>query len=360
MDKLKLKAKKEKNKLKDTDIVIPLMKSISDDCGFEYNVSYFLRQHMSKINPRKWIENANEFIRLLDKKVYVDASDPRYAYTYDGIDIIVQRVIEELGKLDPFFKCAKLRQTGSIFSNVKVGLPHEADYTLELPRHRKLKNGANFVGTLFKYMIRDMVKDDASELTKELDHWVLHGVKEHRFICGVCLVLECKLGNGSSDSLGVTVDIVPVYLVTKTDETFNEPACAFLPHSLQEYAKSGRLYQLMDTDECDTGLIENTIVKELPNDQKQTFRVVKFLLQNKVNLPRVSLNDFETIDKELRMQLFGCKPIISSYHLRILFLHLLLHVQGTEAEQHLKGGVLAACLFDMIIHCINTVFKYGE
>ena len=150
--------------------------------------------------------------------------------------------------------------------------------------------------------------------------------------------------------------MIPVYLVTETKEKLNEKARAFLHslhslHSLHEYAQRGELYQLITKGKCDTGLIENAVIEKLPDDKKQIFRVVKFLFQNKISIPTSSLNDFETMDEKRRLKLFGYQPAISSYLLRLFFLHLLIHVHGTEAKEHLKGGVLAACLLDMLKQC---------
>ena len=91
--------------------------------SIKYNVSEFLRRHKSTCADNR-ITNVNAFVRHFDEKVHVSATDPRYSHIYKGIDTIVHRLVEELGKLDPFFKFTKLRQTGSILSNVKVGLPN--------------------------------------------------------------------------------------------------------------------------------------------------------------------------------------------------------------------------------------------
>ena len=337
------------------DIMIPLSRNQDGDPFFSYNVSRFLREHRSKINSRIWIKNANEFIRLLDQKVHVDASNPRYAHIYQGIDPIVHRVIERLEQFDPFFKYTKLRRTGSISSNVKVGLPHEADYTLEISHEKTLNDGKNLTGKIFIYMIKNIVEDNKHELIQGLVCWVIHGSHPHKRIGAVCLVME--LTQSDSSLVGVTVDIVPVYRVTQTDETFNEKACAFLPKSLCDYAQRGKVYRLIDKDQCDTGLIENMMMKELPDDQKQVFRAVKFLFQNMVVYPFSSLHDFETSNYEIRLKLFGNKPAIKSYVLRVLFLHSLLYVKGTDAAQHLTGGVLALCLLDMLKQYIKIRFE---
>ena len=100
-----------------------------------YNVSEFLRRHESD-DSRKYMAKVESFTKLLDAKVHIDADDQRYAHIYQGIDIIVKRVVAELTKLDSFFAKVKLRQTGSITSGVNVGLPHESDYALELPNDK--------------------------------------------------------------------------------------------------------------------------------------------------------------------------------------------------------------------------------
>ena len=342
------------------DIIIPLIVCHDKETFYSYNVSRFLRKHRSKINSRKWIENAKEFIRLLDKKVHVDPSDAKYAHIYQGIDIIVQRLIHKLGNFDPLFERAKLLQTGSISSNIKVGLPHEADYTLEIPHNKTLNDGTKLTGKLFISMARNIVGDYKHELIQGLGRWVIHGTKPHERIGGVCLVMELK--QSDSSLVGVTVDIVPVYAVTQTHETFNEKACLFLPHSLSEYTQRRKLYRLIDQYTCDTGLIENMIIKELPDDQKHAFRAVKFLCQNRIVLPSNSFYSFDiipNINEEMLLKLYGYKPAIPSYKLRVHFLHLLLHVQGTDAAQHLKGGVLAACLLDMLKQCDTIEWEDG-
>ena len=53
----------------------------------------------------------------------------------------MKRVVSELVKADSYFSEAKLRPTGSIHSGVKVRLPHEADYLLELPEDKTLDTG---------------------------------------------------------------------------------------------------------------------------------------------------------------------------------------------------------------------------
>ena len=102
--------------------------------------------------------------------------------------------------------------------------------------------------------------------------------------------------------------------------------------------------------ECDTGFIENTIMKQLPEDTKRAFRVAKFLVSHFLVSPAIPFRDIATLDEETRLRLYGREPWIPSYRLRVLFLDLLLQIHGTESEQRLKGGLLALCLIDMLIH----------
>ena len=341
--------KNEQNGREDRDIEISLITSFEGEkTYFRYNISEFLRQHKSNERSDNRISKANEFVRLLDGKVHVSASDSRYRYIYEGIDTIVHRLVEELGKVDPFFKYTKLRKTGSISSDVKVGLPHEADYVLELPKNKTLSCGTKMDGQMLYDMINAITEEKNAELTMGLDHWVIYGIKSHRHIEGICLIMECQSDSPRFATVGVTVDIVPVYVETETEETYNEKARAFLPYSLQEYAQREELYRLVNKDACDTGLIENAVMKGLPDDIKRPFRVVKFLLQNLVTTRFISFKRDVIIEEDLCRNLYGYKPFLPSYQLRVIFLHLLLGIQGTEAEKELKGGLLALCLLDML------------
>ena len=97
-----------------------------------YNVSQFLREYRSNV-VMKWDDR---LVEQLDTKYHVDASNPRYRHIYNGLDTIASRLRYFLSREDPVFKHAKLRKTGSIASNTKVGIPgipHESDYMLVLP-----------------------------------------------------------------------------------------------------------------------------------------------------------------------------------------------------------------------------------
>ena len=106
------------------DIIVYFRRHIHN---VNYSVSDFLRRHnCSRISK----DNLVNFIDLLDKNVYIDTSDPKYSHIYQGIDMIVKRLLVELTKIDQYFAKIKLRRTGSSISDGKVGLTHESDYVL--------------------------------------------------------------------------------------------------------------------------------------------------------------------------------------------------------------------------------------
>ena len=313
-----------------------------------YNVSKFLRENSSSDMD---IEKLNTFIQTLDKHFNIDKNDPRYSHIYRGIDIIMKRVVSELAKADSYFSKAKLRPTGSIHSGVKVGLPHEADYLLDVPEDKTLDTGTVIKNnTLFK-MVVAITGHERASLTEGLEHWVIHGVKHHTGIGGICLVMKCPSVEFDRDSkhVGVTVDLVPAYVLKSTSKSLNNKAVAFLPHSLPTYAAKGDLYRLATNDKCDTGLIENQIMKELSESKKQVFRVLKFLNQHLYS-GRFINGKCDNIDlnETTRLNLYGQKPMIPSYFLRVYYLHMLLHVHGTPVEEKLSDGRFFMCLIDML------------
>ena len=132
------------------DIIIPIGEE------FSYNVTHFLRHCVTLESNIKWIAKANDAIPFIDAKAHVNPSDIRYMHIYREIYILVHRLIDKLAETDGYFKHTKLRQTGSISSNCKVGLPHEADYVLELPDDKTFKNNAKFDVDMFYKMIRNL------------------------------------------------------------------------------------------------------------------------------------------------------------------------------------------------------------
>ena len=344
----------QENTKKD-DIVIRLYQT-PDKSGIDYNVSEFLQLHNPDGSSTNLVASIDKFIHLLDAKVHIKLTDPRYAHIYQGIETVVKHNLEELTKLDPFFADVKLQQVGSTMSDTKVGLPHEADYVLVLPKDKLLATGeACEITTLFQ-LVQKVIKkltNQITTLTKKLPHWVILGVKHHNRIGGFCLVMKCYANPNEriSEEVGVLVDLVPAYIMETTPESFNEKSKAFLPHSLEEYAQQGQLYGLVMDPLNDTGLVENSVIKQLQENQKRSFRVVKFLISNLLVSSDARISKIEGLGEATRLRLYGSQPLICSYELRRIFLNLLIHVHGTEAEEQLKGGLLVMCLLDMLQQC---------
>ena len=334
------------------DIIIPLAKTIDINCGVKnlnYNVSDFLRLH------RQPLDNVDEFVDLLDANIHIDPNDQRYSHIYQGIDVIVKRVVSELSKSNPSFVNAKLRQTGSSTSGVKVGLPHESDYVLNTPTACLSDRRSFFT------QVKRVVTSKALELTVGLNgYWIIHGVEHHWRTGGVCLVMQSCVSpnNPFSDEVGVSVDIVPTTFAETQFESLNEKAETFLQKSLDEFDAQGLLYSVFAypgpgcKKRLDTGFIENDLMRELSSDTIKAYRVTKFLLQTMCKSSSTPIGTIGTLNEERLRRLYGYKPLVSSYAIRILFIQLLIHVHGTEAEKRLKGGLLVICLLDMLKQCV--------
>ena len=90
---------------------------------YTYNISHFIRNYRKQ--PEKVIRQIDIFIHELDKRVHIDAHESLYKSIYDDTETIVKRLCEKLKQSQLCYKNAHIRRTGSIESNVKVGLPHE-------------------------------------------------------------------------------------------------------------------------------------------------------------------------------------------------------------------------------------------
>ena len=104
---------------------------------------------------------------------------------------------------------AKLRPTGSAFSGVKVGLPHEMDFILEIVQG--IQNEWEDIRDLFQDTAEEVCRQ--TDLTNGMDSWNIYLIYRHAV--GVCLVMHCYNDKGIQNhrTVGVTVDVVPVHLV---------------------------------------------------------------------------------------------------------------------------------------------------
>ena len=192
--------------------------------------------------------------------MHVDPKHVKYKHIYKGIDIIVRRIAAELAIVEPVFLLAKWQPTGSISSDIKVGLPHEVDFLLYLPSDSRFKMYRQLKGCTLYSLMRSIIRKRSTAIFEGLENWNIQCLSEHSHIDGVCLMMKWESNhNIYSQHVGASVDIVPVYHLESTNEVLTDRATIFLPHSLSDYAKSGHLYRLINSDTCDTGLIKKAI-----------------------------------------------------------------------------------------------------
>ena len=322
-----------------------------------FNISDFLRRHLCK--PKSWISELNQFTKRIDARIHMDPnSDEHVKHIWISLETFLENVLGELQKnsnITGWFKNAFLIPTGSMYSNVKVGYPHEADYllVLENPKHgEKYK-----VEVLYK-QIESFVRDETI-LGQLMDTLPLEfiGIKENSGK-GVCFYFR-----HNQTGQGVSVDFTPVHQVRNNDpSTFGiqltEKANRYLGCRFAKLVTKGKIYRLIEETECDTGLVENDIVLRLSQAQKRGFRVAKYIIQNcdhvvpsyinKWALRKKSLYVINTIGHEDFWSIFGVKPSVSSYVVRLCFLNLLMHIHRRREYKLVTDGLLTLCLVEMV------------
>ena len=97
---------------------------------------------------------------------------------------------------------------------------------------------------------------------------------------------------------------------------------------------------------------------QLPENIKQAFRVVKVLTPKLYMRSYIQFGQIEYLDKETRLRLYGYSSWISSYEVRILFLHRLLHIHGTDTERQFNGALFVICLFDILTQYVEENQHY--
>ena len=197
-------------------------------------------------------------------------------------------------------------------------------------------------------------------------HWHLEGTVRHHK--GISLVLRYK------KTTGVMVDIIPVKpqkeLLAKhaITESFRQ--------LFDKYCKEPQLttyYTISDGKFPDTGIIENQVLKALPQDLKIPLRMAKYVLQTHLALPKLCAGfgsghfrqgqyictDHIHVTTET-ITLYGYVPLLRSYVIKFLFLHLVSSAVGTEYEAKLTVPALTMCLLDMVMHIVGTNTRIAD
>ena len=112
---------------------------------------------------------------------------------YDETDIIVKRLSNKLAQKHEMYTNTTVRQTGSIESGMKVGLPHETDYLLFVqPQYvSNFRCDDSFLSSLLYEDANILMKESKQELTSELQGcWYIYGVEKNHV--EICLVMEYR------------------------------------------------------------------------------------------------------------------------------------------------------------------------
>ena len=86
----------------------------------------------------------------------------------------------------------------------------------------------------------------------------------------------------------------------------------------------------------------------LPGNTKRSSHIAKYVLQNSVNFEEIVEDNTTEFDNSSYVQLYGLPLYTASYILRVIFLHLLPHLKGTNLENELTENALIVCLIDMV------------
>ena len=295
-------------------------------------------------------------------RIHINTQRFSHARIYHDVDRVLNKIVDRLKSPNSIFEDAYLVQTGSILSNTKVGLPHEADYLLVLRR----PNIVIKVGQIYSIMKETISNNLFFHETLPLQY---NGMKRHG-TTGICLFLQYVSYDGTV--VGVSVDVTPVYNVKPGDWVasniqMRDKAMDCFGQTWDELVQSGDIYTLIERNQVDTGIVENKIMNGLPESYRQAFRVAKFLLQSRVTSEPVvwsdwalnwELSDLRIRDFESFLELYGLKCCVPSYRLRVCFLNLYVQTRGTLESTKLDGGLLTLCLLHMIAYLGNFGIRY--
>ena len=331
-----------------------------------YNVDTFLK--FIKSRNQKWQDRLDGFTATIDKRVSIDKEDPKIKPIYDEMHDIIMQIASGLKKNQPeIYSDMEVILTGSHSSRVKVGLPHEADYLFKLPPHINTE-GLRMMTSKDYFDVCDLsdeLCDDINIVIREGNiakdcRLKINALHKYTRIPGVCILMS--FGEDGDTKGGASMDIVLVqkYKPEEFDQfqtlkgTISSRSKQFVTDNGHSASLRNSVYNLVGRWRMDTGITENALLTGMDNSIKQGYRVAKYLLQL-VHGKRCSFSCAHVYNK-FDENLYGCKPLTRSYHLRCVFLHLLIHIHDTDYAEQLKGGTLALCLLD-IMHII-TEHKY--
>ena len=331
-----------------------------------FNVTDFLRKFNSYSHER--IRQLDLHMEAFDRRVHINTQIPGYAQIYNTVGGLLGSIVDKLKSKNSMFNNSYLMQAGSIYGDIKVGLPHEADYLLVLPRPSD--NSKITVTTIYSILKPILMDSPDRTLFQQAFPLEFLGMKQHGST-GICLFFKTVFQDGSA--MGISVDLTPVYRIGPGDQVgirgiMENNASIFIGQTWDQLVHRGDIYVLIERRGIgDTGIVESNIMRMLPESYRQSFRVAKFLLQfNAIGEPsywrdwsmKSGLSDLKITDFATYLGLYGLKCPIPSYLLRVCFLHLLIQTHGTQEASQLHGGRLTLCLLHMMLYLHKTPERY--
>ena len=311
-----------------------------------YDISAYIMSYKSQ--STEWKKRLNQLIKKIDEHTAIKLANRVHGFRHEMINKLVKEFCEELSRKYPvdFSVPVEIICTGSTIAEVKVGLPLELDYIII----SEDSSSFDSVETFFEYVKAHFCKG------RQFRHMHLEGtvVDTTKTRVGACLVMKVR-NDFLGATAGVLIDLVPAYKIKLDSMKFCNnpfifPAKQYLRrHNILNSNGEHRAIQLVSQSRdypIDFGFLANKIVQNMNADQKFGFRVAKYLLQNIVR----GNDDLytELLEPEESLRLFGRKPVMKSFYLRLCLLNILIHTDKTELGATLSGGALTLCLLDIM------------
>ena len=217
------------------------------------------------------------YIREVDERVKIDILEPKHKEILDGAEKLVRAICDES---ESPLKFSYWRGIGSSSASLRVGRPYEVDVLVDTEQSE-----------LSRQQVRSqIIQTVCRTVHNNFSHdWRICKIFPHAKGVSVALVFD--------ETVGVLVDIIPVTRLHKprTKAQISDSwrrlieKLGIAEEELSAYYLrwSGRAFQREETRECDFSLIENQVMKALPEEFKISLRVVKYFLQTRLALPEL-------------------------------------------------------------------------
>ena len=191
-------------------------------------------------------------------------------------------MIALLQSKDSQIRAMQIRKVGSLYSDLRVGRPYEADILLISERNTK-----RLTSRLLFETVEKMVPDLNRELADT--HWKIVAVYEHQV--GIALAVVAL--DGSEKPVGLLIDLV--LMGSEFQSIKHEISKSYLKaldKMIQSKTHGERSdlirYTLLDR-RFDLCPLQFQIVKSMPEHVRRAYRVVKYLLQSHLTFPITTL-----------------------------------------------------------------------